>query len=55
MRFSFQLGKCFEKMKKNRLQKLQHQSGRPLGYEPIETFYINGKFNVDGNDGTDEK
>ena len=27
----------------------------PLDYEPIEIFYISGKFNVDGNDGTDEK
>lgn len=27
----------------------------PLGYEPIENFYISGKFNVDGNDGTAKK
>lgn len=27
----------------------------PLGYEPIENFYISGKFNVDGNDGTEKK
>ena len=26
----------------------------PLGYEPIEIFYISGKFNVDGNDGTEK-
>ena len=27
----------------------------PLAYEPIENFYISGKFNVDGNDGTEKK
>lgn len=26
----------------------------PLGYEPIEIFYISGKFNVDGNDDTEK-
>lgn len=27
----------------------------PLGYEPIENFYISAKFNSDGNDGTKKK
>lgn len=46
-------GGCFVK-NEIKLPENRNELVAPLGYEPIEIFYISGKFNVDENDDTEK-